>query len=147
MMKMIIEKQKRKFKYYSLKSPKNDGNYYIYVWDKRTYDPNEVKEAREKKGTRNYSKVKGWKSKGNINNPESWERLFIHLNDVYGTIDEQEIREDLWEKQQELEQQRIEELNQYNGWIDEHLKRHGIEGFPLPTELKLAKKMWKELNS
>jgi len=144
---MIIKgkRGKKENQGYSLKSPKYK-NYYIYVWDKNTYNSEEVAEARKLKNTKNYSKVKGWRSLGRYDDSATWEKLYQHLANIYGTtVNEQEVREYLEAKYEELEKKRIEKLNQLNKWIAEEYDRMGITDYNLPSDIAKAKKILKEL--
>ncbi|MGD6992181.1 hypothetical protein [Sutcliffiella horikoshii] len=140
-------KTKQQVKGYSLKSPRQNENYYIYVWDRKTYNSDEVKEKRKEKGTRNYSKVDGWKSLGNMNNPSSWEELYKHLAIMYKTVDEEEVRRYLEEKREEMEQKRIEKLHQLNKWIADEYRRMGIDDTDWIPDVKKASKILKELRA
>lgn len=142
----VKEETKQQIKGYSLKSPRQ-SEFYIYVWDKNTYDSKKVLEKRKQKGTRNYSKVEGWKSLGNIKNPSSWEKLYVHLYNMYGYVNEQEVKDYLEEKQKELEKKRIETLNQLNKWIADEYKRMGIDDVDWIPDVKKAKKILKQLRA
>ncbi|MBG9657103.1 hypothetical protein [Cytobacillus firmus] len=147
MIKTPVKKEsKQQIKGYSLKSPRQ-SEFYIYVWDKNTYDSKKVLEKRKQKGTRNYSKVEGWKSLGNIKNPSSWEKLYVHLYNMYGTVNEQEVKDYLEEKQKELEKKRMDTLHQLNKWIADEYKRMGIENVDWIPDVKKAKKILKELRA
>ena len=145
---MIIrgKRGKRENQGYSLKSPRQNGNYYVYVWDKNTYNGVEVAEARKLKKTKNYSKVGGWEYLGRYDDSATWEKLHLHLTNIYGTkINEQEVRAFLEAKYEELEKKRIEKLNQLNKWIAEEYDRMGITDYNLPSDIAKAKKILKEL--
>lgn len=96
---------------FTLKDINRDGkgNYYVYVWNKSTYDKKEVKEQRELrkiqgKNHKNYSSVKGWTSIGNYKKEETINKLYKHLISVYGQeVDRSKMIEVLNEKSKELD--------------------------------------------
>lgn len=97
---------------FSLKAP-NRTHYYVYVWKRTTFEHNweEVKERR--KTNKNYSKCGGWNSIGRFDNPDTVNKLLIHLKDQYGQdIDQKEIQEQLQKKYEEQEERRIERERQ-----------------------------------
>lgn len=135
---MSLTKNKS-FAGFSLKDTNKTGTYYIYIWDKDT-----CHKVVGKNGKVN-SKVNGWKSIGNYEDPESFDKLMkwlkIKYPNQYSTID---VSENLKNQFYEQEEKRISILTS----MQEEVKNLCLKkNLPViqPTSIKSAKNWLKKL--
>jgi hypothetical protein len=133
----------------SVKDTNQNGTFYIVVWDNKTYDADHVKNRREQrkkegKEYRNFSEVKGWRSVGPIEDPESWEKLWIHLIKTYGTeFDRSEVESELAERREKMTNERNKKLTILEKEIKSITDALGVpfESVKIPNGIPQIKKL------
>lgn len=134
---------------FTLKNPHGSlKGWFVYVWDKGTYDAEQVKRVRTLKGNNNYSKVK-WKSVGKYDDPQTFEKYYQHIVQVYGEdITKEEVQKQLEEKHQEMEQKRLNKLAELNTVIlrESHLRGMKTHEIKLADSLAEANRRIKKWN-
>lgn len=133
---------------FTLKDINSTGNYYVYIWDKRTYDGDLVKAQREKKGV-NYGRVDGWNSIGPLREPGTFDKLIKHLKKVYEVkeddlLDIPFLRRELEVKKRELDAKQAKKFEQVMEQVDALATEKGVT-YEMPATLRRAKKLLKQL--
>lgn len=131
----------------SVKDPNQTGKYYCYVWDRNTFNYEEVKKIRKIKGKENYSKTKGWRSIGRLWDLDTNHKLYDHLEQVYGKgFDKEEVQKHLQEEYDRLEIKRKKELTRLNTLLIQTYNQKGIDGTIAKT-IREAQRKLKKLES